>query len=705
MYGLKQCDPINGCGEIYDSELIKCPKCNTPDQFSSIVPFNNRDVIYDLECYPNVFTGVFKHARTGTKSVFEISPRRNDLNALVDYLNYLRINNFRMVGFNNIGYDYPLIHLILQRHAYRVTIDDIYRKSQSIINAGWDNRFGHIIWDNDRIIEQLDLMKIHHFDNKARATSLKMMEFVLRAESIIDLPFDPTEDLDVSDIPTLLFYNDYDVEQTARFYMKSIKQIEFREKLTEKYNRNFINHNDTKIGKDYFIMRLEEEIPGSCYYRTTEGKKPRQTHRPVIHLRNVIFDYIKFEQPEFNRVKNWLQQQKIAGTETKGIYTDLTAHINGFDYDFGLGGIHGSVESSVIISNDEYMIVDIDVKSYYPKLAIENNLYPEHLSKQFCVIYEDVYNDRISYDKGTPENAMLKLALNGTYGETNNIHSCFYDPEYTMSVTINGQLLLCMLAEQLIKIPCLRMIQINTDGLTVKLHRQDYDFMKSVCVWWESVTKLTLEYVEYKRMFIRDVNNYLAQDCDGNIKRKGAYEYELEYHKDHSQLVVPKAAEAYLLYDIPPEHYVRSHPDIYDFMLRTKISGSDKLYLHCDIWNSVKGDIPQQKITRYAVTNTGGNLYKISAPAKGHRIGDYKRANKLTDKYFNQIVREIRQPDGSVPWDERIHTKNKSKYENRKTGISSGHRVTTFNDKIHHPVDLNYEYYINEVKKLTNCFM
>ena len=68
---------------------------------------------------------------------------------------------------------------------------------------------------------------------------------------------------------------------------------------------------------------------------------------------------------------------------------------------------------------------------------------------------------RAASEKGSDVNAMLKLALNGVYGDTNNIHSPFYDPLYTMRVTINGQLLLCLLAEWLMKIPNLQIIQIK----------------------------------------------------------------------------------------------------------------------------------------------------------------------------------------------------------------------------------------------------
>lgn len=63
----------------------------------------------------------------------------------------------------------------------------------------------------------------------------------------------------------------------------------------------------------------------------------------------------------------------------------------------------------------------ISVKSsMYPNIAISNNVFPQHLTKRFCDIYKDVYEQRKSYAKGTAENAMLKLALNGVYGDSNN---------------------------------------------------------------------------------------------------------------------------------------------------------------------------------------------------------------------------------------------------------------------------------------------
>ena len=159
-------------------------------------------------------------------------------------------------------------------------------------------------------------------------------------------------------------------------------------------------------------------------------------------------------------------------TETKGVFTDLTATVNGFEFVFGLGGIHGSVESKVIESDDERIIVDLDVTSYYPNLAITNSFFPAHLGKEFCTIYKTLFEQRKAYPKKSTESAMLKLALNGVYGDSNNKFSPFYDPLFTMSITLNGQLLLCLLAEQLMEIPGLEMIQVNTDGVTIRVPRQ-----------------------------------------------------------------------------------------------------------------------------------------------------------------------------------------------------------------------------------------
>lgn len=608
--------------------------------------------VHDIENYPNVFLFGAIHALTETPYIFEISHRRDDRQAFYLFTEYLREHRAEEVGYNNLGYDYPVQHSILNNIMY-ITNADIYKKGDSIINAGDENRFAHMVWEKDWIVPQLDLYKIHHFDNQAKRTSLKTLEFNMRMENIEDLPFTPGTYLTDSQIDTLRQYLIHDLKATLMFYKHSKKLIDFRRELSAKYGRNFMNHNDTKIGKDYFIMELEKSgiqcfEPGS--------RKPRQTHRLSIALNSVIFPYVRFEQPEFNRVLNWLRQQVI--TETKGVFTDLSADINGFSFDFGTGGIHGSIESQTIRSTENYVIIDLDVASFYPNLAISNELFPAHLGKQFCTIYKNVYDMRSSYPKGTPENAMLKLALNGVYGDSNNVYSPFYDPAYTMAITINGQLLLCMLAEELLKIPGLSMIQANTDGLTVYVPRVFTGQVEQVRHAWEKLTRLQLEEAIYDVMFIRDVNNYIAVYEGGKkVKRKGAYchSVDLGWHQNHSMQVVAKAAEAALVHNKDIRDFITSHEDIHDFMLVTKVPRNSKL-----LW----GDKQVQNITRYYVSTDGAPLTKVMPPlAKSLKLN----------------------PDAPE----------------RRMSVCKGWLTTECNDmKRFNRATLNYDFYIKEAEKL-----
>jgi len=404
-----------------------------------------RDFIFDIETYPNVFTLAVEHVDSDLQWMFEISDWRNDAQEIIQFLHWLSSGNCRMVGFNNIGFDYPVLHDLVK--IGKPTAKTLYDKAMAIINSqNSDNRWAHQVFPSDRYVEQIDLFKIHHFDNKARMTSLKVLEFNMRSDNIEDLPFPVGTVLNQAQCEVLKTYNKHDVAQTKKFYFETLEMIEFREELTTKYSKDFMNHNDTKIGRDFFIMKLEQSGV-QCFEYGANGRQPRQSPRPQLALKDCILPWISFTTPEFNQMLEWLKQQVI--TETKGVFKGLTTRVNGFEFVFGLGGIHGSIENKVYTATDKMMIIDADVSSMYPNIAIQNRFYPEHLGVTFCNIYKDLYEQRKSHAKGTTENAMLKLALNGVYGDSNNKFSVFYDPKFTMSITLNGQLLLCLLAETL----------------------------------------------------------------------------------------------------------------------------------------------------------------------------------------------------------------------------------------------------------------
>lgn len=608
------------------------------------------DWVYDCEVYPNVFTIAFEHAEAPIRVAFEISDWRNDSVQLMDFLNYLHGKFARMIGFNNVGFDFPILHMFIKMGG-RADAKTLYDKCQAIITSqndrDGDGRFAHRVKPSDCFIPQIDLYLISHFDNAARATSLKVLEFNMRSDSIEDLPFPVGTTLTREQIEVLKRYNAHDVSQTKKFYHHSKEMIAFREELTEKYQRDFINHNDTKIGKDFVIMELER-AGISCYdYSPGKGRQPRQTRRPVIHLRDAVPPWVAFQQPEFNRVLDWLKGQSV--TETKGVFKDLTAKVGGLTFVFGLGGIHGSVENETVEARDDLIIESVDVSSMYPNIAIKNRFYPEHLGTTFCDIYEQMYEQRKKYAKGSAENAMLKLALNGTFGDSNNQFSVFYDPLMTLRITLTGQLTLCMLAERLMTVPTVRIIMANTDGLEYTIHPAHVPQANWICKEWEMLTQLTLERARYKKMWISNVNNYVAEYVSGSVKRKGAYEYNLGWHQNASALVVPKVAEKVLVEGAPIRQTIEAWPDLMDFMLRTKVPRSSHL-----LW----GDEKVQNVTRYLVTKDGKPLTKVMPPLKG-------------------------------------------KEEWRRIGIESGWNVTVCNRiEDAQGARINFDYYIQECEKL-----
>lgn len=238
--------------------------------------------------------------------------------------------------------------------------------------------------------------------------------------------------------------------------------------------------------------------------------------------------------------------------------------------------------------------------------------------------------------------------------DSNNQYSPFYDPKYTMTITINGQMSLCMLAERLMKIEGLTIIQCNTDGVTVMLPEEKLDEYDSICKKWMSVVKLELEFADYSAMYIRDVNNYIAVYTNGKVKRKGAYEYEgLGWHQNQSALVVPKAAEYELTGKGKAEDFIRQHKDKWDFMLRTKVPRNSRLTLEYEDGKV----IPQQNICRYYPSKNGGKLIKIMPPLKDG--GDDRRLS--IDKEWN---------------------------------VKTCNRMENFN------WDVDYDYYIQEARKL-----
>jgi hypothetical protein len=86
----------------------------------------------------------------------------------------------------------------------------------------------------------------------------------------------------------------------------------------------------------------------------------------------------------------------------------------------------------------------------------------------------------------------------------------------------------------------------NTDGLTIKGNINFIDKFKAILTKWEKITGFELEHTEYSRIYIRDVNNYMAIKTDGSVKTKGFLASNDLSRNAHLE-IVKKAIREYLL--------------------------------------------------------------------------------------------------------------------------------------------------------------
>lgn len=646
--------------------------------------------IWDLETFLNCFLFIGKFEGHADVQVFEISSRKNQRTELLQWLNYLQSSAVHMVGYNSLSFDYPIIHSLLN-DPYTFDAFKAYSHAQTIIRFQGYGQNPNAVRLSERILPQIDLMKIHHFDNPMRRTSLKALQFAMRSESVEDLPYDPNLDLNSEQMDQLIAYGCHDVTETERFLQKSKKMILMRQELLDRgvLSGDVLNYSDVRIGTEYLVRKIGRN---KCFI---SGSNPRQTLRSSVAFKDIILPKIFYRTESFNEVLNWFRAQTIwMGREER---PRLETGLSNLRFHFGVGGVHASVENRKYVTNEHFVIRDVDVGGMYPSIAVANGFAPEHLGQSFVLAYRQLQADRAQHPKGSMMNLVLKLANNGVFGNSNSSYSCFYDPKFTFSITVNGQLQLIQLAELFSMIPGVQMIQANTDGITALVPRNVEHLFDLWCNEWEALTGLKLEHAPYAKMWIRDVNNYIAVDMKGKIKRKGAYWYPItdddyqgssgsNWNKDFSNMAAQKGIEYSLLNGWDPSDVVRLLTDPFDFMLRYKTPAGAKLFI---------GEKEMLKTVRYYVSTSGQPMKKISQP-KGE-IGTYKRANKVSDELWQRVMQEI--PEGA--WDERIHTKNKSKYAEVVTSIESGklvkecNRASDFSWR-----DVDFSYYEGEIKKL-----
>lgn len=613
-------------------------------------------IVFDIEVLKNVFTCTCKNTDTKQITVFEISPRRVDVQELVTFF----YEDYYFVGYNNIHYDNPILNYIIMlyrehyfdRYSTRELTESVFRMSQLVIDKNSD----FDLWKEYKYARNflsIDLLTMLY--SKALRVSLKEMQVTMQYKNVEEFVVDWHQDLPEKDIDRLISYNINDVESTEELLYRCKDLLELRIETEKDFGLPCLSLDRVNLGDRLLQLKVMEKT-GLNKKQLENMKSPAN----YVDLEKVIFPWIKFESPILQKKLTDMKNQHNVSPGRKG-------YINTFMFGemkvtIGVGGIHGDNGTCIIKPNEDELLLDSDVNSLYPSLMRMYHLYPPKLKDVLGQIFPQIIDDRLEFKRTGQKNKneTYKYMLNGVSGKMQDETSWLFSPFTVMQVRINGQLLLLMLAERLLKLGC-KLYQINTDGILYKLKKSKYEELQQVLKEWEKLTMLTLETEEFTQFYQLAINDYFGVEPNNKIKKKGFFLTDIELGKGLTPKIIPEAIINYFVHNIPVEDTIKSCKDICKFLQAEKTGKQ---------WTVEYNEQIQQRINRFYVSNSGYYLWKWKLDdtgKKSYQIMLKDHGVRLHNKFYS---------DEDLQW----------KYSQGETFQSI--------------YDIDYQYYINQCIKV-----
>lgn len=593
--------------------------------------------IFDCESFINYFSVIFKNVNTKEIKEFIIFEEKNDLTALYDFITD---HNKWFVGYNSFSFDNQLLKFIHTKY-FDFSMSDtknITIEINTLVNTIINSQFKDYIYNLP--FKTIDLMKVGGYQK-----SLKLMGVSMKWPKIQDLPISPDGIITRDKVNLIRKYNLNDVLMTEELYNRLLPRLKLRAELSELYDINVYTEPDSGIAN-----RILEKFYSETTGLEKKHFKDLRTERKFIKFDWVVFPEINFQT---ETLMNLLEEIKNYTYYKDQPFFKKKVTFGGIEYKLGFGGIH-SVDSGAVFEETETThLIDADIASMYPSLAINHNLTPEHLGNKFMKNFKDLRDKRVraKHEGRVAENEGLKIVLNATIGKTLNPNLWLYDPIVNLKVTINGQLYILMLIEQLV-LNGFKVISANTDGITTIVDKTKENLYYSICKKWENSTRFELEYAYYKKYARRDVNNYVAIKTNDKTKEKGIFLVTIDLAKGFDKPIVSIALREFFVNGVPVEKTIREHTDIYDFCVAKKIDNKFTNEYHYLKNGKYYKDILQKSV-RYYVSTNGGTLLKT----EGQNMEQYEVNKKVT--IFNDYFHKDKMEDYNIDYGYYINSAQK----------------------------------------------
>lgn len=536
-------------------------------------------IIWDTEYYNNYALIGGKDEVTGKIVKFEL--HNGDGLSDRDKLLWM-LRKFTFVGFNDTSFDIPMVMATL---AGKSTQELMFCVEDLIGQGGFGS--GMRAWDfyKKYRLKPIPIDNIDLIGLTPLSPSLKLLAGRLHTSRMADLPFKPGTDLSPDQITILNWYWSNDLDNTHAAFKTHADAIALRETITKEYKTDVRSKSDPQVAEE--IIRAEiRRITGKKYF-------PRAEIEPGRSFKFRPAGYVSYKSPTMQWVLNLVRTVDFVINNAGGV--ELPPRLSGLDivigettYRMGIGGLHSQEKGIVHLSSDLFELSDNDVTGYYPNLILQQGMYPPHIGPIFLQVFEKIVRRRefakANGDKKTAET--LKIVTNGTFGKTGERGgaSVVYYPEMMIQTTLSGQLAILMVIETL-EMNGIQVVSANTDGIVVKCPRDKLELKAQIIKDWEHVTGLNMETKNYKALYSRDVNNYIALYEKPDTKETGAWQHAKAIGAFRKTLGVyppkwnPKcdicseAAIMALAQGVPVETTIRECTDVRKFLEVRQVKG------------------------------------------------------------------------------------------------------------------------------------
>ncbi len=519
--------------------------------------------VFDSECYVNYYLAMFRDIDTGEVRSFEMHPAETyDDDGMLDTPRVAALDRdglrrlldaATLITFNGTHYDVPILTLALTGASCR----ELKAASDRIIKNNLRP------WETG--IEPLQVDHIDLIEVAPGMVSLKVYGGRMHCAKLQDLPYDPDAEIDAAMRAELRTYCANDLDLTEALYRTLRPQIALREAMSAEYGIDLRSKSDAQIAEAVIKQGVEATLqrrlerpqvePGSAF-----------TYTPPAGLARLPLELDALTTARFTIEPN-------GSVAMPPELASLAIRIGQGVYRMGIGGLHSSEKTIAHHADDERILVDRDVASYYPAIILNCGLRPRHMGLAFSKTYRSLVERRLAAKAAGDRTVAdsLKITINGSFGKFGSQYSILYSPQLLIQTTITGQLALLMLIARL-EAAGISVVSANTDGIVIRCRRAQAWELEAIVWQWEAETGFVTEETAYRSLYARDVNNYIAVKPDGSVKLKGAYA-QASIAKSPAGEICVGAAVRQLVAGVPIEQTIRACADVRKFVYLRQVRG------------------------------------------------------------------------------------------------------------------------------------